>query len=256
MSLSLVDSHCHIPMIEMDGGVAAILHAAKQSEVEQMLCVNIDIQGYATVQALAAQYQEIVSSVGIHPNTLLEKEISTQDLVRLGADPGIVAIGETGLDYFRSSGDLDWQRDRFKYHIHAARETGKPLIVHCREAKEDVLSILEAERANDVGGVMHCFVEDLDTAKRAMDLNFYISFSGIVTFKNATTLQDVARQIPDHALLIETDSPYLAPVPYRGKQNQPAYVRYVAEFLAELRGVSLQHLAQVTTSNFNKLFLK
>jgi TatD DNase family protein len=187
---------------------------------------------------------------------LLDKDITAQELARLGADSGVVAIGETGLDYFRSSGDLNWQRDRFRKHIHAARETGKPLIVHCREAREDVLDILKTEKADEVGGVMHCFVEDMDTAKRAMDLNFYISFSGIVTFKNATALQQIACEIPDHALLIETDSPYLAPVPFRGKQNQPAYVRHVAEFLAELRGVSLQQLADVTTGNFNRLFLK
>ena len=243
-------------MIEMDGGVEAIIYTARQHQVDHMLCVNIDMQGYPAVQALSEQYDEVYSSVGIHPNTLLDKELSMQELSRLGSDPGVVAIGETGLDYFRSSGDLDWQRDRFKNHIHAARETGKPLIVHCREAKEDVITVLNAEGAEEVGGVMHCFVEDLDTAKRAMDLNFFISFSGIVTFKNATELQEVARQVPDEYLLIETDSPYLAPVPYRGKQNQPAYVRHVAEFLAELRGVSLEHLARVTTHNFNNLFLK
>ncbi|MEX2353540.1 MAG: TatD family hydrolase, partial [Gammaproteobacteria bacterium] len=194
------------------------------------------------------------ASVGVHPNTSVTDEITVEALAAFAQEDKVVAIGETGLDYFRSEGDLEWQRERFRTHIRAAREINKPLIIHCREAKEDVLQILKEEQADQVGGVMHCFVEDLDTALRAIDLNFRISFSGIVTFKNAKELKEVAKQVPDSSLLIETDSPYLAPMPYRGKQNQPAYVRYVAEHLAQLRQVSLEQIASITTTNYRMLF--
>jgi TatD DNase family protein len=255
MQLSLVDSHCHIPMIEQDGDIQAILDNATKHNVDVMLCVCVDLDGLPAILALSSRFDSIYASVGVHPNTELIKELLVSELVDLAQHPRIVAIGETGLDYFRSEGDLDWQRERFRVHIRAAKEVNKPLIIHCRDAKEDVIRLLSEEKAEEVGGVMHCFVEDIETAKRAMDLNFYISFSGIVTFKNALEIKAVAKQIPDPWLLIETDSPYLAPVPFRGRQNQPAYVRHVAEHIAELREVSLEHVAEVTMANFNRLFL-
>ncbi len=241
-------------MIEMDGGVAAIIENAREQGIERMLCVSVDIDSYPALLELAGQYNCISASVGVHPNTQMESEISIDELVRHARDPRVVAIGETGLDYFRSEGDLEWQRDRFRKHIRAAKEVNKPLIIHCRDAKEDVLQVLKEERADQVGGVMHCFVEDLDTAMRSIDLNFSISFSGILTFKNATALQQVAKQLPESSLLIETDSPYLAPMPFRGKTNQPAYVRHVAEFLAKLRETSLEQIAAATTANYYRLF--
>ncbi len=254
MSLRLVDSHCHIPMIEMEGGVSAILDSARLQGIEHMLCVSVDMESYPALLELAGQFDCISASVGVHPNTQMAAEITIDELVRYASDPRVVAIGETGLDYFRSEGDLEWQRDRFRSHIQAAKEVKKPLIIHCRDAKDDVLAILQQQEADQVGGVMHCFVEDLETAKRAIDLNFLISFSGILTFKSATALQAVAKQLPDSSLLIETDSPYLAPMPYRGKVNQPAYVRQVAEYLARLRDTSLEQIADVTTSNYYRLF--
>jgi TatD DNase family protein len=250
----LIDSHCHIPMIEDEGGVAAILDNAKQHGVEHMLCVSIDMESYPALLALAKNHDCLSASVGIHPNTKVSEELTVEELVVLAQDQDVVAIGETGLDYFRSEGDVEWQRERFRTHIRAAKEINKPLIIHCREAKDDVLRILKEEQADQVGGVMHCFVEDMDTALRSIDLNFRISLSGIVTFKTATALKEVARQLPESAILIETDSPYLAPIPYRGRQNQPAYVRYVAEHLAELRETSLEQIAAVTTANYRTLF--
>jgi TatD DNase family protein len=192
--------------------------------------------------------------VGVHPNSRDGEEPGADCLAALAQDPRIVAIGETGLDYYRSQGDLKWQRERFRAHIRAARAARKPLIIHSREARGDVLRILEEERAADVGGVMHCFVDDWGTARRAMDLNFMISFSGIVTFRSAAELQDVARKVPLDRMLIETDAPYLAPVPHRGKENQPAWVLHVAEQIAALRGMTADTVATATTGNFFRLF--
>jgi TatD DNase family protein len=252
----LVDSHCHIPMIESSDGVDTILENARENGVEHMLCVSVDLEGLPEILELARENDCISASVGVHPNTRMEREISEEILAELAQNPSFVAIGETGLDYYRSEGDLGWQRQRFRTHIRAAKAVNKPLIIHCREAKDDVLGILREEGAEAVGGVMHCFVEDLETAEKAVDLNFLISFSGIVTFKNARDLQAVAKALPLESMLVETDAPYLAPVPYRGKENQPAYVRYVAECIAELRGTSLEEVAEATTRNFNKRFLK
>ena len=243
-------------MIEGADGTAAILAGARDNGVDHMLCVAIDLESLPEILKLAGENDCVSASIGIHPNTPLEREIPADELAEQAGNPAFVAIGETGLDYYRSQGDLDWQRDRFRAHIQVAKAVDKPLIIHCREARDDVLQILREEGADAVGGVMHCFVEDLDTAHRAMDLNFLISFSGIVTFKNARDLQEVARALPLTAMLVETDSPYLAPVPYRGKENQPAYVRYVAECIAGLRGISLEEVAEVTTRNFNERFLK
>jgi len=251
---TLIDSHCHIPLLSEDISVEDILNNAKQNDIEHMLCVAIDLEGSPDIINLANQFEMISASVGIHPNTELDNEASIEDILELANKDEVVAIGETGLDYFRSEGDLEWQRDRFRTHINAAKELDKPLIIHTREAKNDVIRILKEEGAEQVGGVMHCFVEDWETAQAAMDLNFLISFSGIVTFKNAKDLHEVAKQVPLEQMLVETDSPYLAPVPYRGKTNQPAYVRHVAEFISLLKDIRFEELANATTNNYYKLF--
>ena len=257
MTAMLVDSHCHLDMLDLahwDGEMAGPLDLAREQGVGHMLCVCINLENFPQVLQVAKKHPHIFASVGVHPNEQDCREPEVDELVSLASDDSIIAIGETGLDYFRSEGDLEWQRERFRRHIDAAKQTDKPLIIHSREATEDILGLLKEEGADQVGGVMHCFVDDWSIAKRAMDLNFNISLSGIVTFKNALTVKDVARNVPDDRLLVETDSPYLAPVPYRGKMNQPAYVRYVAEHIAELRNVSYEHIAQVTTQNFFSLF--
>jgi TatD DNase family protein len=254
MDVSLVDSHCHIPMIEGTDDIDSLLDLAKQNDVTHMLCVSVELETYPDILALAKKYDCISASVGVHPNTGMDKDPDVDELVQMATDSSVVAIGETGLDYFRSEGELEWQRDRFRTHIRAARKVNKPLIIHCREAKDDVIRLLEEEGASEVGGVMHCFVEDFETAQRAIALNFRISFSGIVTFKNAQPLKEVAKQVPLDMLLVETDSPYLAPVPHRGKTNQPAFVKHVAQHIAELRGISYEEIAAASTNNFYRLF--
>ena len=219
-----------------------------------MLCVAVDLETLPGVMAAAA-HAGVFASVGAHPNTAQTHEEPTVSRLVAAADhPKVVAIGETGLDYFRTEGDVSWQHARFRAHIRAARECGKPLIIHTRDSATDVLAILREERALEVGGVMHCFVEDWETASAAMDLGFYISLSGIVTFKSAHALQAVARKIPSDRLLVETDSPWLAPIPHRGKQNEPAFVRHTAEFVATLRVETLAELAEYTSRNFFQLF--
>lgn len=254
----LVDSHCHLDLLDLEpfnGQLSRLLEEAKLVGVQHFLCVCITLRDFPTMLQIAKTDAAVSVSVGLHPNELdIDKEPDANDLILLGQDPKVVAIGETGLDYYRSQGDTEWQRARFRQHIQAARTLHKPLIVHSRQAKADTLRILKEESANTVGGVLHCFTEDWEMAKQALDLGFYISFSGIVTFQNAKTLQEVAKQIPLDKLLIETDSPYLAPHPYRGQSNQPAYVRQVAEFLADLRGIKLTELADATTHNFFNLF--
>lgn len=254
--MELVDSHCHLPLIDAgEDGLDGVVRRAREAGVSHMLCVNVDLESFAGVQEAAARFDNVSASVGVHPNTEEgAQEPDVDGLARRADDDAIVAIGETGLDYFRSEGDLDWQRDRLRTHIRAAREVDKPLIIHCREAAADLLPILREERAADVGGVMHCFVEDWEVATAAMDLGFYISLSGIVTFRTAEALREVARQVPEDRLLVETDSPWLAPVPKRGKQNEPAYVRHTAEFIAALREVDASDLAARTTANFFRLF--
>jgi TatD DNase family protein len=257
MSLFLVDSHCHLDMMDLkpfDGHLKGVLDLAMEQGVGHLLCVSVNLRAYPKMQALVDPYDQVSTSVGVHPNDRKGPEPEVEELVELAKHPKVVAIGETGLDYFRSEGDLDWQRERFRRHIEAAKRCGKPLIIHSREARADTLRILEEESADQVGGVMHCFAEDWETAQRAMALNFYISFSGIVTFKNADILKDVARRVPMDRMLVETDAPYLAPVPRRGKPNQPAYVRHTAEHIAELRGVQLEEVAERTTENFFTLF--
>jgi TatD DNase family protein len=258
MSLSIVDSHCHLDRLDLaklgEEDLDAVLAAARQLGVTHMLCVCIDMGNFPDVAALAERYPQVFASVGVHPNEQDTRDPGVGELVELAQAPKVVAIGETGLDYFHGKGDLEWQRERFRRHIRAARESGKPLIIHSRDAREDTISIMHEEGAAEIGGVMHCFTEDWSMAQQALDLNFYISFSGIVTFRNAEQVQDVARHVPLERMLVETDSPYLTPMPYRGKSNQPAYVRYVSEHIAELRGVSLESIARVTHDNFFKLF--
>ena len=250
----LVDSHCHIPMLGKEMDVNEVIANAKALGVEHMLCVSVDLETYPEILSLAEEHERIYASVGVHPNTTMQDEVSQETLVELAANEHVIAIGETGLDYFRSEGDLEWQRDRFRTHIKAAKSVNKPLIIHTRNVGEDITRILDEEGADEVGGVMHCFVEDWETAQKAMDMNFYISFSGIVTFKNAKEVQEVAKQVPLEQMLVETDSPYLTPMPYRGKPNQPGYTRYVAEFIAELKGISFEQVAEQTTTNFFNLF--
>jgi len=253
----LVDSHCHLDLLDLTafpGGLAGVLDAAREQDVTRFLCVSINLEHYPGMHALVERCAEISVSVGVHPNERGGHEPTVAELVDLAARPGVVAIGETGLDYFRSEGDLEWQRERFRTHIRAARQAGKPLIVHSRDAAEDTLTILREEGAAEAGGVMHCFTGDREMASKAMDLNMHISFSGIVTFKSAHELMEVARGMPLDRMLVETDCPYLAPVPHRGKPNQPAYVRYVAEHIAALRGESFEQIAAATTRNFQTLF--
>jgi TatD DNase family protein len=251
----LVDSHCHLDMLCQDqAALAAVLDEAQQYDVQHMLCVSVSLERFAPMLALIEPYTQISASVGVHPDGTGVEEPSVEALAELAQHERVVAVGETGLDYYRVEGDVEWQRERFRRHIRAAREVQKPLIVHTRAAREDTLKIMAQEDAAQVGGVLHCFTEDWEMAQAAMDMNFYISFSGIVTFKNARDLQAVARQVPIERMLVETDSPYLAPVPRRGKTNQPAYVRYVAEYLAELREESLDTVASETTRNFYNLF--
>ena len=250
----LIDSHCHIPIIETEGGNQAVIAAALANGVGHMLCVCIDLESFPGLLSLVEAYPCLSASVGVHPNSEVAQEPSIELLAQLADHPKVVAIGETGLDYFRSQGELDWQRDRFRNHIRSTRMVNKPLIIHSREARDDVIAILQQESASEVGGVMHCFTDDWETAERALDLNFYISLSGIVTFKSAQALQAVAKNTPLDRLLIETDAPYLAPVPYRGKQNQPAYVRHIAEHIAAVRGQTVEVIAEATTANFRRLF--
>jgi len=253
----LVDSHCHLDRVDLsqyDGDFSAMLASARESGVGHMLCVSIDLESYPTMVDLVSPHPEIAISVGVHPNDQDRREPSVAELVELASHPRNVAIGETGLDYFRTEGDLEWQRQRFRTHIQAARQADKPLIIHTREARDDTLRILREEQASDVGGVMHCFTETWEMAEAAMALNFYISFSGIVTFKNADSLREVAKRVPADRLLIETDSPYLAPVPHRGKPNEPKHVIHVAETIAGLRGVSTEAVIDQSHDNYFRLF--
>ena len=249
-----VDSHCHLNFPELADDMPAVLEAMRRERVTHALCIGVNMPELPSVLRLAEEHANIYASVGVHPDYQDTPEPGVEELVELSRKTKVVAIGETGLDYYRLSGDLEWQRARFRTHIRAARECGKPLVVHTRTAAADTLSIMREEHAEEAGGVMHCFTESWDVARSAMDLGFHISFSGIVTFKNAAVLREVARQVPLDRMLIETDAPYLAPVPYRGKTNQPAYVRYVAQEIARLRGVGVDAIAAATSANFFRLF--
>ncbi len=254
----LVDSHCHLDLLDLPqlgGSLEEVMERARAQGVGRMLCVSITLEEFPRVLSLAKAWEHVYASVGVHPNERNGRDPTVADLVGIAkSERKVIAIGETGLDYFRSSGDMDWQRERFRRHIAAARETGLPLIVHMRDATEDTLKILGEAGGAGVRGVMHCFTGDLATAQAAIELGFSISFSGILTFNSAAELREVAARIPEEYLLVETDSPYLAPVPHRGKPNHPAHVRHVAECLAGLRGVSLERIARTTTDNFSRLF--
>lgn len=249
----LVDSHCHLDFPDLAGQLDSVFALMRDNDVGQALCVSVTLKDFPRVRMLAETYPHLVASVGIHPDH--EGEVTSEtELVALADHPKVVAIGETGLDYYRLKGDLEWQRERFRTHIRAARVCGKPLIVHTREAAADTIRIMGEEGAGAVGGVMHCFTESWEVAEAAIELGFYISFSGIVTFKNAKVIKEVARRVPFEKMLIETDAPYLAPMPHRGKTNQPGYVRHVAEEIARIKGVTLDTVATATTENFFKLF--
>lgn len=253
----LIDSHCHLDRVDLSpyqNDFSIFMQQTREAGVEHMLCVSIDLESYPDMLALVEPYEDISVSVGVHPNDRDRREPDVDELLELASHPRNVAIGETGLDFFRSEGNLEWQRKRFRTHIRAAREAGKPLIIHTRDAREETLAIMKAEKAEQAGGVLHCFTENWEMASAALDMGFHISFSGIVTFKNARELRDVAARIPLDKLLIETDSPYLAPVPHRGKPNEPKYVRHVAEKVAEVHNMDVEELIRQTGRNFFRLF--
>ena len=249
----LVDSHCHLDFPELADNLDAVFELMHANQVERALCVSVTLEDFPRVRKLAETYPNLHASVGVHPD-YEGVAVTAEQLVALANHPRIVAVGETGLDYFRLKGDLEWQRERFRTHIRAARECGKPLIIHTRAAAEDTLRIMREEGAREAGGVMHCFTESWEVAEAAMEMGFYISFSGIVTFKNAKALKEVAQRVPLESMLVETDAPYLAPIPHRGKTNQPGYVKHVAIEIARLKGVTLEQVAQQTTNNYYILF--
>lgn len=252
----LVDSHCHLDLLSggpLQDSLASVIKRAQAQGVQHIVNVCINLQGFPAVLKTAEAFPFVTASVGVHPNEP-GTEIDVNALAELGRHHKVVAIGETGLDYFRMEGDLEWQRQRFRAHIEVAKKVQKPLIVHTRAAKEDTIAILREERADTVGGVMHCFTEDIAMADQALALGFYVSFAGIVTFKNAASLQAVAKYVPLERMLIETDAPYLAPTPHRGKPNEPAYLYHTAQYIAHLRGDNLEDFAQQTTHNFFTLF--
>jgi len=253
--MNIIDSHCHINFPELIEDIDGVLERMAENQVSKALCVSVNLEKFPEVLSLAKAHEHIYASVGVHPDHESGEEPTVERLVSLSEDPKVVAIGETGLDYFRTEGDVAWQRDRFRVHIRAARQTDKPLIIHTREAGDDTLSILKDEGEGLVRGVMHCFTETLEFARASIDLGFFISFSGIITFKNAQAIRDVAKVIPLESILIETDSPYLAPVPNRGKTNEPSYVRYVLEEVARVKELPVDAVAQATTQNFHRLFL-
>lgn len=264
--MPLVDSHCHLNFPDLAVRTPEILANMQASGVSHAVCISVTLERFPEVLALAERHDNLYATVGVHPD--YEAGASNPDepdavplvepdqaiLVKLGQHPKVIAVGETGLDYYRLTGDLEWQRNRFRTHIRAARELGKPLVIHTRSAADDTIRILKEEGADQVGGILHCFTETWDVAQQALDLGFHLSFSGIVTFKNAVQLKEVAQRAPLDAILVETDSPYLAPVPFRGKTNEPAYVKYVAEEIAKLRGISADEVATATTANFFRLF--
>jgi TatD DNase family protein len=253
-----VDSHCHLTFEGLVDRIDDVRAAMAAAQVDRAMTICTTLEEFDAVQGLAQRFDNIWATVGVHPDNEGVSEPTEQDLLDGAARPRVLAIGETGLDYYRLNGrtidDMAWQRERFRTHIRAARRCGKPLVIHTRSASADTLRLIDEEGGEQAGGVFHCFTETVDVARAALDRGFFISLSGIVTFKNAAELRDVARLVPMDRLLIETDSPYLAPVPHRGKPNQPAYVAHVAAFLAELKGVPLTELAYVTSTNFDTLF--
>ena len=251
-----IDSHCHLDFPELAENLDEILQNMQRNQVTHALVVSVNLPNWPGLMSLVQPHANLFASVGVHPDYEDEPPLAVEQLVALARHRKVVGIGETGLDYFRLSGDLEWQRARFRTHIRAAIAADKPLIIHTRAAAQDTLRIMREEQAERVGGVMHCFTESLEVARAAIEMGFYISFSGIVTFKNAVALKEVAKRVPLERMLIETDSPYLSPAPYRGKRNDPSRVIHVAEKIAELRGMSVQAIAQITTENYFNLFKK
>jgi len=251
-----IDSHCHINFPELSQIIDEVLSNMDSNNISHALCVSVTLDKINEILDLTQKYSNIYASVGVHPDYEDIQEPDVDTLFKYSKNEKVVAIGETGLDYFRLKGDLSWQRDRFRTHIRAAIKSKLPLIIHTRNAQDDTISIMKEEGANSATGVMHCFTESYEMAKKAIDLGFYISFSGIITFKNAETLRETVKKIPIENILIETDSPYLAPVPNRGKLNEPANVIYVAEKIAELKGIAVEKVAEITTNNFFTLFNK
>jgi TatD DNase family protein len=249
-----IDSHCHLDFPDLAGRIDEVLARMRENSVDRAMCISVTMEDFPAVLALAEAHPELWATVGVHPDYQDIDEPDAARLAGLAAHPKVLAVGETGLDYYRLTGDLEWQRERFRTHIRAARACGKPLVIHTRAAAADTLRLMREEGADAIGGVMHCFTEDWATAQAAIDLGFLISFSGIVTFKSARELREVAAKVPDDRLLIETDSPYLAPVPFRGKTNEPAFVRHVAECLAEVRGTDPGRIGEITTENFLRVF--
>lgn len=250
----LVDSHCHLDFPDLASRLPELLQRMEENTVGLAVCIGVNLEDFPRVLALAEAHPQLWATVGVHPEYTDVREPDENELLALANHPKVIAIGETGLDYYWQKDKPEWQRARFRTHIRAARRCGKPLVVHTRESAEDTLNVLAEEGADAVGGVMHCFTENWEVARQALDLGFYISFSGIVTFKNAAVVKEVAQRCPLDRMLVETDSPYLAPTPYRGKQNQPAYVRHVAEEIARLREISLEDVTAATTQNFFTLF--
>lgn len=250
----LVDSHCHLDFPDLAQRLPEIFERMQQNDIGCAVCIGVNLEDFPRVLALAESHPNLYATVGVHPEYTDAEEPTEQKLIELSKHHKVIAIGETGLDYYWQKDRPEWQRDRFRRHIRAAIATGKPLVVHMRDAAEDTLRILAEEGAQEVGGVMHCFTETWEVARQALDLGFYISFSGIVTFKNAHAIKEAAQKTPLDRILVETDSPYLAPVPYRGKMNEPGYVLHVAEEIARLRNLSLEEVSEITTANFFKLF--
>ncbi|TXI16295.1 MAG: TatD family deoxyribonuclease [Roseateles sp.] len=253
-----IDSHCHLSFPELQQRLPDILREMQQARVEQAICICTQMEEFETVHGLALAHEPLWATVGVHPDTEGLREPDVAELVTLATAPKVVAIGETGLDYYRlgerSLADMEWQRERFRVHIRAARQAGKPLVIHTRSASADTLRVLDEEGGEQAGGVFHCFTETAEVAREALARGFYISFSGIVSFKNAQDLRDLARELPLERLLIETDSPYLAPVPFRGKTNTPALVPHVARAVAEARGLAVEDLARIAADNTRRLF--
>ena len=253
-----IDSHCHIDFPDLYAKIPEVLDNMRAHDVSHALAVSVDVKDWERIRALIETHPNIYGSVGVHPEYADAYEPSLDELLAMLAHPKVIATGETGLDYYWTKNEgnvLDWQRARFRTHIEAAKQARKPLIIHTRDSAEDTMRILREENADEIGGVMHCFTESRAVAQQALDLGFYISFSGIVSFKNATVIHDTAKYVPLDRILIETDSPYLAPVPYRGKQNEPAYVRHVAQAVASLRGISIEEIGRASSENFVRCFL-
>ena len=249
-----IDSHCHINFPDLVDKLPEMFDLMVANQVSHALCISVELEKFPEIRALAEAHANVYASVGVHPDHEDCTEPTVEELVALADHPKVVAIGETGLDYFRLTGDLEWQRERFRTHIRAARACNKPLVIHTRAAAEDTLRIMREERAGEAGGVMHCFTESMAVAEAAIEQGFYISFSGIVTFKNAKDLREVAAAIPLDRILIETDSPYLAPAPHRGRTNQPGYVKHVAEEVARVRGMTAEAVGEASSRNFFRLF--